>query len=251
MSNEKVAIVTGASAGIGRETALRLAKSGMCVALVARKKEALNEMCNENPQYGLLAIPGDVSVAADVERGFRKVLSRFGRVDLLVNAAGMQQGTDGPFEKISEANWNRLWNVNVKGTFLWTRQVLSAMYQRHSGVIVNIASAAALKGFKHTTAYAATKGAIITLTRILALETAEHGVRVSCISPGVVESELLADREGGIEKGKALQRSLASMHPLGRIGQPKDIAEMVVFLASDQASWITGTNFVIDGGLSL
>jgi NAD(P)-dependent dehydrogenase (short-subunit alcohol dehydrogenase family) len=219
----RVAIVTGASSGIGRRTAELLDARGAKVAVMARSAEKLQAMAGER----LLAVPGDVSEVADVERLFSAAESRFGKCDVLVNNAGMIDPA--PLVDITHEQWRRMFAVNVDAIFLTCRRALPSMIARRAGTIVNVASISGVPGpekFPGWVSYCASKGAVISLTEALAVEVKAHGVRVNCISPGSVDTAMWAEASGGAP---------ASM-------TAEEIAEAILFLASDRSRPMNGQN---------
>lgn len=223
---DRVVVVTGASSGIGRATAEAFARCGALVAIFSRSSEVLNEIAK--PFDGkMLAVSGDVSDAAAVERLFAETESRFGGCDVLVNNAGMidvKRMVDATAEE-----WDRMFAVNVRGTFLASRRALPAMMARRSGAIVNVASISGVPGpqkFPGFVSYCASKAAVISMTEALSVEVAEHGVRVNCVSPGAVDTKMWAEASGGAP---------ASM-------TPEEIAGTILFLASIRSRPMNGQN---------
>jgi NAD(P)-dependent dehydrogenase (short-subunit alcohol dehydrogenase family) len=240
----KVALVTGAGRGIGRAIAERLAGEGAHVALAELRPEG--EAAAEALRaagYDAVCVPVDVADADDVERLVDQVLARFGRVDVLVNNAGVSLGES--FLETSFATWQRTLAVNLTGVFLCGQRVARAMVDRgEGGRIVNIASVNAIAAEKGAASYVASKGGIAMLTRAMAVDLAPHRILVNAIAPGPIRTEASApifDEESyrhGIERGI----------PLGRAGTPAEVASVVAFLASDDASFVNGTTVVVDGG---
>ncbi|MCL5072275.1 MAG: SDR family oxidoreductase [Actinobacteria bacterium] len=251
MLKNKTVVVTGASSGIGKGIALLFAQNNARVAMVARREEKLQQIVEENKDLEILPVKCDVSDFNQVKISFDKIIKKFGNIDILINNAGTIGKTEKPFENIGLDDWEYLWRVNISSIFYWARLIMPVMYKQKSGNIINISSVAASKVHKYITSYCATKIAIINLTKGMALEAAEYGVRINCISPGVVESEFLAQKLKGVKKGIDMQKSFAYLHPIGRIGTPDDIAQAALFLVSDKASWIIGTNIIVDGGYAI
>ena len=222
-SVEKVALVTGGAQGIGRATALLLAGRGYQVA-VADLQES-----------DFFFVRTDVSREASVRACIRAVVKRFGRLDALVNNAGLAGPHDGPIEKLNLARWNRRIGVNLTGPFLMAKHAVPHL-RRAKGAIVNIASTRALQSEPDTEAYVASKGGLVALTHALALSLGP-AVRVNCISPGWISH-------------KPVRKKDHAQHPVGRVGVGQDVAELVAYLLSDASGFVTGQNFVIDGGMT-
>jgi len=246
----KVALITGGGTGIGRAIALAYAREGASVAVAGRRLERLREVINEvHKQDGAgLAMECDVTRVRDVERAVKGTVERFGRVNVLVNNAGTLHVST--VEGISEEEWDRVMTVNVKGPFLMSRAVLPEFRKCGGGVIVNLGSVLGLVAVKDRAAYCASKGGVTMLTKAMALDHAHENIRVNCICPSIVETELVQGVFDQSEQGQALRKARVATIPLGRIGQPVDVAEMAVFLASEESSWLTGTAIPLDGGVT-
>ena len=246
----KVALITGGGTGIGRAIALAFAREGASVAVAGRRLEKLREVINEvHKQDGAgLAMECDVTRARDVERAVKGTVERFGRVNVLVNNSGTLHVST--VEGISEEEWDRVMTVNVKGPFLMSRAVLPEFRKCGGGVIVNLGSVLGLVAVKDRAAYCASKGGVTMLTKAMALDHAHENIRVNCICPSIVETELVKGVFDQSEQGQALRKARLATIPLGRIGQPADVAEMAVFLASEESSWLTGTAIPLDGGVT-
>lgn len=246
----KVALITGGGTGIGRETALAFAREGASVAVAARRVEKLKETVNEIERLGGkgLAIECDITSAESVDRAVRATKERFGRLNVLVNNAGIVHVST--VERISEEDWDRVMTVNIKGPFLMSRAVLPEFRKAGGGAIVNIGSVLGLVAVKDRAAYCASKGGVTMLTKAMAVDHAQENIRVNCICPSIVETELVRGVFDETEQGQALRKSRIATIPLGRIGSPKDVAEMAVFLASEESSWLTGAAIPLDGGLT-
>lgn len=246
----KVALITGGGTGIGRAIALAFAREGASVALAGRRLEKLREVTSEVEKLGGsgIAIECDVTRGKEVERAVRETTKKFGRLNVLVNCAGALHVST--VEGISEKEWDRVMTVNVKGPFLMSRAVLPEFRKAGGGAIVNIGSVLGLIAMKDRAAYCASKGGVTMLTKAMAIDHAHENVRVNCICPSIVETELVKGLFDKSEQGQALRKARVASIPLGRIGRPVDVAEMAVFLASEESSWLTGAAIPLDGGLS-
>jgi 3-oxoacyl-[acyl-carrier protein] reductase len=241
----KVAIVTGASKGIGAGIAKGLAAAGAAVVVnYASSREGADRVVAEITAKGgkAIAVQGDVSSAADVKRLFEQTKASFGALDVLVNNAGVYQFE--PLEKVTEEEFHREFNTNVLGTLLTIQQALK-YFGPHGGSVINISSIASLNPTPDSVVYAATKSAVDSITRGLAKELGPRQIRVNAIAPGGTASEGLAS--AGI-LGTEVEKQVVGMTPLGRFGQPEDIAKVAVFLASDDSAWLTGERITASGG---
>jgi NAD(P)-dependent dehydrogenase (short-subunit alcohol dehydrogenase family) len=246
----KTALVTGGGSGIGRAIALAFAREGAKVAVMGRRRKPLEAVVSEVRQAGSegKAVLGDVARGESVRNVVEEVEEAFGRLDVLVNNAGMLSVTT--VESISEQEWDRVIETNLKGPFLLSRAVLPAFRRTGGGAIVNIASILGLVAMKNRAAYCASKGGVVQLTKAMALDHAHENIRVNCICPAIVETELVKDLFDSSEAGKRAKDARMATLPLGRFGKPEDVAELAVYLASDESAWITGTAIPVDGGLS-
>jgi len=257
---DKVVVVTGAGRGIGKATALELAREGAKVAVNDLFQGMIDGVVAEIKAQGqqAIAIKADVSQSEEVEQAAKLVLDQWGRVDILANVAGIYPPV--PLVEMKEEQWDRVFAVNLKGTFNWTKAVLPTMIAQKGGSIVNIASVAGAVIAGPWVApdlchYAATKAGILGFTRAAAMELAQHGIRVNAVAPGGIETEgtqamaqsMGAPEEMMAEMGKVFQEVV----PLKRFGRPIEIAKTVLFLASDDSSYITGQLIVVDGGFSV
>ena len=246
----KVALVTGGGSGIGRAIALGFAREGARVAVLGRRREPLDGVVLEMQQNGAegKAVVCDVTRAESVRKAVEDVERTFGRVDVLVNNAGILSVTT--VESISDEEWDRVIETNLKAPFLLSRAVLPAFRRAGGGAIVNIASVLGLVAMKNRAAYCASKGGVVQLTKAMALDHAHENIRVNCICPAIVETELVKNLFDSSEAGQSARDARIGTLPLGRFGKPEDVAELAVFLASDESAWITGTALPVDGGLS-
>ena len=241
----KTAIITGAGTGIGRAIALAYAREGAQIALVGRRSEPLHDVAKQAGGSPLV-LSGDVSQQSDIDRVLSAVKDRFGGLNVLVNNAGVLH--IGTAEQISEEQWDQTFNVNVRGLWLLSRAVLPFMRAAGGGSIVNIASVLGINGARNRASYAPSKGAVILLTKCMAIDHGVENIRVNAICPSFVETDLTADVLRKAPDPAAVRRERVSVHPIGRLGQPDDIAGMAVYLASDESSWVTGAALAVDGG---
>ncbi len=245
--HDKVAIVTGATSGIGRATAIRLAQGGARVMLVGRREKPLAALVSYIKSEGSEAssVIADITIESDAEHVVAGTLNHFGKLDVLINAAGSI--SHGSIRDTSLPAWDELMRVNVRAVF-HLMQLAAPHLERTGGNIVNVSSVTGLRSFPNVLAYCVSKAAVDQLTRCAALELASAGVRVNAVNPGVVETNL--HRSGGMSENdyqSFLARSAAT-HPLGRTGTAEEVAELIYFLTSSQAAWITGVTYSIDGG---
>jgi NAD(P)-dependent dehydrogenase (short-subunit alcohol dehydrogenase family) len=253
----KVALITGAGSGIGRAAALRFAAEGAAVAVLDVAAEAAAETAEliAKEDGRALALAADVANAVQVEEAVGRAASEFGRIDVLYNNAGIV--SPGSVEVAEEDDWDLAFDVNVKGTFLCSRAVLRHMPcdvggSAGGGSIINQGSVSALVGVPNLAAYCATKGAVVALTRSMAVDLASRGVRVNVICPGTVYTPLMEPMlhaRGDGDRAAGLAKTVAK-YPLGRLGTPDEIANVALFLASDEASFMTGSVLTPDGGMT-
>jgi NAD(P)-dependent dehydrogenase (short-subunit alcohol dehydrogenase family) len=245
----KVALITGGGTGIGRACAIQFALEGAKVAVAGRRTDVLSATTRQIRDAGgdAIEVQLDVTRADQVERIFQEILDHFGKVNVVVNNAGVMH--IGNAEQTSEADWDRLMSINLKGTFLVSRAALPRL-RKAGGSIVNIGSVYGLVGAKQRAAYAASKGGVTMLTRAMALDHAHEKIRVNCICPSLVETEIARELFDSAPDPAAARRQRIGMIPLGRGGTPEEIAQLAVYLASDESAWVTGATFPIDGGQS-
>lgn len=244
----KVALITGAAGGIGAGIAERFSQAGAAVVIFDVNAERARQMEEKVRRTGrALAIRGDVSSEDDVRRAVERTLSEFGALDVLINNAGIEVA--GPLVEMSSSAWDRQLGVNLKGAFLCAKHAIPHMRGR-GGAIVNISSVHAFVSYEGNAAYDASKAGMIGLTRALALEHGRDGIRVNAICPGYIDTPMMDEWLGSQPDPEATLRQVLSIHPIGRMGTPGDIAEAALFLASDSASFISGTYLVVDGAMT-
>jgi NAD(P)-dependent dehydrogenase (short-subunit alcohol dehydrogenase family) len=243
----KVALVTGASSGIGRATALAFAKQGARVVVAARRQEQCEETVNLIQTAGGEAIfcRCDVASPDDVRAMVDATITAFGRLDYLFNNAGVEGTTFTPVEDYSEEAWEQVIAINLTGVFLCTKYAIPHLVKT-KGAIVNMASISGLSGGRMGAAYYASKHGVVGITRSTAIEYADKGVRVNAVAPAVIETPMIERAE--LVTDPAFEQRMLSLHPLGRFGVPDEVADAVVWLCSDQASFITGHTLPVDGG---
>ncbi|MBT3362816.1 MAG: SDR family oxidoreductase [Chloroflexi bacterium] len=241
----RVAIITGGGSGIGRGIAIRMARAGASVVVAGRRMDILDKVCDEIKALGgqALAVPTDVSQKADVDKLIQTTIDQYGKIDILVNCAGIANVKT--FVEISDEKRDDVWNTNLKGTWDCSKAAVPYMIKQKYGRIINISSVTGpMVANKGWTAYAASKGAISGFTRALALDLAQYGITVNAICPGWIKRDPTAKGAVISDRSAKLNASI----PLGRVGQPEEVGDLAVFLASDGAAYITGTETVIDGG---
>ncbi|MGH8057540.1 MAG: SDR family NAD(P)-dependent oxidoreductase [Candidatus Entotheonellia bacterium] len=242
---DKVAIVTGGGTGIGRVIAREMAKVGAHVVVASRNPDHINPAADELRALGrqALAVSMDVRVPDQVDGLVSATMERFGRIDILVNNHGALFQC--PVEELSPGGWNAIIGINLTGVFLCSRAVGKVMIQQQGGKIINIVSIAGLHGSPMTAPYGAAKAGVINFTKSLAMEWAKHHIYVNAVAPGPILTESGRDR---LWSSPELQEQVQGQIPLGRYGEPEEIANAVIFLASDGASYITGETLYVDGG---
>ena len=248
----RAALITGAGSGIGRATAELFASEGAGVAILDRDGQAAEEAASAISETGGEAYPvvADVSYSDQVSEAVARAARLHGRLDIVYNNAGV--GATGSVADVTEEDWDRCFAVNVKGTYLTSRAAIPHLEAAGGGSIINQASVAALVGIPGFAAYCAAKGAVVSLTRAMAIDLAPAGIRVNALCPGTVYTPLMEplmrERGGGsIERGLEIT---AAKYPIGRIGTPMEIAQAALFLASDDAGFVTGAAFTVDGGMT-
>lgn len=246
--DQKVALITGAAQGIGRGITEAFAEAGASVALFDVNGEGVREAAGRISTQGkALAIVGDVAREDDVRAACEQALNHFGSLDVVVNNAGIETG--GNAVNMTLADWDRLIAVNLRGAFLFAKHSIPLMRGK-GGAIVNISSVHALVSYPEDVAYDASKAGLIGLTRALALDHGKDGVRVNAICPGYIETPLHYKWLNALPNPEETMKEIVKFHPVRRIGTPRDVAQAALFLASDAASFITGTYLVVDGGMT-
>lgn len=243
----RVAVITGGARGIGKATALKMIQEGAAVALLDPLSPELEKTVQEIKAQGgkVLGWPVDISLRVQVEHAFAAIKAEWGKADILVNNAGVV--CPAPLDKVQDEDWDKVVSVNLKGTFFCTRAALPGMKKNRYGKIINIGSRASL-GKEERTVYSATKAGLIGLTRTWALELAPYNINVNYVGPGPIATELF---QASNPPHSPLTQAIIKSIPLKRMGQPEDVANLVSFLASDEASFITGQSIFICGGLTV
>ena len=243
--HNKTILLTGAGTGIGRACALAFAIEGASLALVGRRKETLEAVAKECGGSALV-ISAELSRKAEIERSVSETIARFGRLDVLVNNAGIL--FPGTAEEITEEQWDRTFQVNVKSVWQLSCAALPHFRKAGGGAIINVASVLGINGARKRASYSPSKGAVILLTKCMAIDHGHENIRVNAICPSFVETELTAAFVNTAPDPEALRRERISVHPIGRLGKPEDIAGLAVYLAGDASSWVTGAVYPVDGG---
>ena len=240
---DEVAIVTGAARGIGRETALLFSKNGAVVVPIDVSENELKDVAGiiQKDKRECLPMVADVSKLGDIENVINQVLKKYERIDILVNNAAIVGPTKKMWE-IDERDWDRIIDINLKSVFLFCKAVTPLMMEKKKGKIVNTASIAGKEGNENLCAYSASKAGVMSLSRALSKEIAPYGIRVNSIAPALIETAMM--KEMPQEQIDLLLKKI----PMGRVGQPEEVAELIMFLASDRSSFITGQCFNITGG---
>ena len=244
---EKTAIVTGATSGIGRAVAVRFSLAGARVAAVGRNRENLDALQNEIEQTGgiVKTIRADVTNESDAQKIVETTVENFGQIDILINAAGIIG--NGTIENTALSDWDEMMNVNLRSVFALMQKTIPFL-EKTKGNIVNVSSVAGLRSFPGVLAYCVSKAGIDQLTRCASLELAPKQIRVNAVNPGVVVTELHKRSGMNEENYAAFLEKSKQTHPLGRAGSPDEVADLILFLASEKAGWITGVTYSIDGG---
>jgi len=251
MLKDKVALVTGGSSGIGLAIAERFLQEGAKVMIVSRSKqkcESTVENLKKKGQVHVAFVQGDVSKADDAQRMVDTTVKRFGQIDILVNNAGIYM--EKRVENTTEEEWDQIIDINLKGVFLCSKAAYPYFKKQGGGAIINISSDAGIFGNPDCAAYCAAKGGVTNLTRAMALDYARENIRVNAVCPAVIDTPMLEMELRLHENREEYLKETAEEHPVGRIGRSEEVAFAVLMLASDEASFITGTNLPVDGGLT-
>jgi NAD(P)-dependent dehydrogenase (short-subunit alcohol dehydrogenase family) len=246
----KTALITGAGSGIGRAMALLFATEGAAIGTFDLDPNASRSTADEitSAGGGSLALDGDVSRSEDVQRALGAFFEHFGSMNILCNIAGI--GSTQTVVDTDEDLWDRVQAVNVRGTYLTCKYSIPRMVANGGGTIINMSSVAGLVGLKNRAAYCAAKGAVLTLTKAIAIDHVSEGIRCNCLCPGTVDSPWVGRLLAGTDDPEAARAALVARQPMGRLGLPEEIAQSALYLASDHAAFVTGSALVIDGGLT-
>jgi NAD(P)-dependent dehydrogenase (short-subunit alcohol dehydrogenase family) len=248
---DKVVMVTGATSGIGRAAAVLFAQEGAKVVVVGRREELGQEVATRiNGEGGeAIFVKADVSKVNEVKRMVDEAVRTYGRIDVLFNNAGiLPEAAKKGVAELSEGVYDQVMDINVKGIYLTSKYVIPEMIKAGGGAIVNTSSTVGHVAMKNRSVYTASKGAVTLLTKSMALDYAPHNIRVNCVCPALVETEIATEFLKVARKDEKLWGEIMSKIPLGRVGTPEDVAYAALFLASDESSWITGSSLMVDGG---
>ncbi len=249
--DRRVAIISGAAAGIGEASARLFAREGARLVLVDLEREPLEKLTSELETSGtiVLDVAGDVSHALVCKSIIQRAMAQFGRLDILFNNAGIV--LDGSLVECTEGDWQKTMDVNLKSMFLLCREAIPIMVRQGGGSIINMSSVAGPAGVTNRGAYSVSKAGVIGLTKSLAADFVNHGLRVNCICPGTVDTPSLRQRIANSPDPEEARKAFVARQPMGRLGRPEEIAAMVLFLASDDSKYMTGQAIFMDGGMKL
>ncbi len=239
----KTAIITGGGSGIGQACAWAFYQEGANVVLFGRREDKLKETAQELGSRAM-TVQGDMTQSKDLDRLVQETQSKFHRIDILVNNAGLFKGA--PLHEISDEQYDEMMDINMRAVFQLTRKVLPVMMEQKGGSIIHISSILGIIAVPQVAAYNISKGALIQLSRSIAVEYGSYGIRSNAICPGLIETDMTAD----LMKDEALMQEWSKDYPIGRFGKPEDVADACLFLASDESSFITGTVLPVDGGFT-
>lgn len=249
--SNKVALVTGSAGGIGRGIAIRFAQEKAKVGVLDLSAEAAQKVVDEIEAFGgqAIALGADISQERDVETAVSKLRDALGPVNVLVNNAAIMPS--GRLHETDPVDFDRCLSVNLRGTYLVSRAVIPEMLERREGSIIHMASVTAILGLPGVAVYSATKGALVALARAMSTDYARFGIRINAVSPGTIDSPMLHDFIANQSDPVYFRKAFDEMHPIGRVGTIDEVANVFVFLASDESSFVTGANYEVDGGLGV
>jgi meso-butanediol dehydrogenase / (S,S)-butanediol dehydrogenase / diacetyl reductase len=247
---DKVVLITGSGTGIGRETAVMFAKEGAKVAVNSLTKKNGEETLRLVNKYSQgIYIQGDVSISSQAENIIKKIIGKFNQLDILINNAGIV--IPGRIDNTSEESWDKTINTNLKSIFLISKNAVLQMKKQGHGTIINISSVAGIKGIKDRAAYGASKGAVVALTKAMSADYIKENIRINCICPGTIYTDSLQDRLNAFDDTEKATQDFLDRQPLGRFGRVEEIASAILYVASEDTSFMHGSVLVIDGGMSI
>lgn len=246
----KVALITGGTSGIGLSTASILLELGAKVTLIGRQVTKGKVALDQFAKYGenVCFLQGDISKTGDCQKVIEETVAQFGRLDIVINSAGTYM--EKAISDVTEEDFDQMMNSNIKGTYFICKYALPHLRQAGGGAIVNISSDAGINGNCLCTTYCASKGAVTVFTKALALESIHDGIRANCVCPGDVDTPMVERQLMNVDNKEQYLREMASIYPIGRIAKPEEIAKVICFLASDNASFVNGAIWTVDGGLT-
>jgi NAD(P)-dependent dehydrogenase (short-subunit alcohol dehydrogenase family) len=249
--DDKVALITGSGGGIGRGIALKFAREGAKVGVLDLRPEACQAVVAEITTAGgqALTLPANVTVEESVLEAVSRFSNAFGPISVLVNNAAVMPG--GRLHETSLPDFDRCVNVNLRGAYLVSRAVIPSMLEQRRGSIIHMASVTGVLGHPGLAIYSATKGALIALTRAMSTDYARYGIRVNSVSPGTIDSPMLHEFVSSQSNPEKIRQAFDEIHPIGRVGTIEEVANVFLFLASDESSFVTGANYMVDGGMGV